>query len=295
MYGQLEMSLVDMPYEVDGLMIWTLRLWPVMKNKFITYLIVCGLGALSILVYVFGRERFLPPAWFFMDYEKSLENDKNSAILEPGTTASTSPNVVEDIYPIHRNITATIFWVGEPEGGGSSEDNAFSAWDDAWLEHYGGYDDPFSRNGYFPSGFVPKENPFYLDLPYNDFDDDGKRKANAYELIPWANERDWGPRESMLKNRWVKLMRNGVTCYGQIEDAGPYEYDDHAYVFGTDRPKSTRANNAGMDVSPALRDCLKFEGLNNDDNHVDWQFVGEEDVPIGPWKEIVTTSQIYWR
>lgn len=198
-------------------------------------------------------------------------------------------------YPIHRNITATIFWIGEPQGGGSSENNALSAWDDAWQEHYGGVDDPFNRNGYHPASFIPKENPFYLDLPYNDFDNDGKRKTNASELIPWANEKEWGRDESMLKNRWVKLTHKGNVCYGQIQDAGPYEYDDHAYVFGNSRPKTTLGNNAGMDVSPALRDCLAFEGLNNADNKVDWQFVDNEDVPVGPWKDIVTTSGTYWR
>jgi hypothetical protein len=49
-----------------------------------------------------------------------------------------------------------------------------------------------------------------------------------------------------------------------------------------------------MDVSPAIRDCLKFNGLNNDSNKVDWQFVDAKDVPVGPWKNIITTSQIDW-
>ncbi|MBL8158037.1 hypothetical protein JNK62_00675 [bacterium] len=204
---------------------------------------------------------------------------------------------ISSAYPLHRGIVATVFWVGEPEGGGSSEDNALSAWDDDWQRNYGGFDDPQKRNGYHPIGFTPKENPFYLDLPYNDFDDEGRRKTNAYRVIPWANEKQWGPRESMMKNRWVKLIRNGITCYGQIQDAGPYEYDDHAYVFGdgSTKPKSTLANNAGLDVSPALRDCLKFNHWNNADNKVDWQFVDAADVPAGPWNEIVTTSQIHWR
>lgn len=208
-----------------------------------------------------------------------------------GPASSGSPTTS---YPIHTNITAAVFWVGEPEGNGSSEDNALSAWDDAWQAHYGGYDDPQNRNGYYPAGFTPKQNPFYLDLPYNDFNDNGNRKTNAAQVVPWASEKTWSSSESMMKNRWVKLTRNGVTCYGQIEDAGPYEYDDHAYVFGTSLPMSKEANNAGMDVSPALRDCLKFNGWNNVDNKVDWQFVNAADVPAGPWKEIVTTSQIYW-
>ncbi|MBI2760143.1 MAG: hypothetical protein HYX51_01790 [Chloroflexi bacterium] len=187
--------------------------------------------------------------------------------------------------------------MGEPVGNGSSEDNAFSAWDDAWQQHYGGFDDPFNRNGYWPVGFTPKENPFYFDLPYNDFNNNGARRANAASVVPWAKEKtSWGPRESMLKNRWAKFTRNGRTCYAQWEDSGPYVYDDATYVFGSNdaRPRSQEANNAGADVSPAVRDCLGFNGLNNADNKVDWQFVDGGDVPAGPWKQIVTTSQVYW-
>ena len=214
--------------------------------------------------------------------------------LSPPSTPTFSPQPSQ--YPLHTNITAAVFWVGEPQGNGSSEDNALSAWDDDWQVHYGGYDDYQNRNGYYPTGFTPKENPFYLDLPYNDFNDNGNPKSNRLTVVPWANEKNWSSEESMMKNRWVKITRNDIICYGQIEDAGPYQYDDYNYVFGTNdaRPKSTISNNAGMDVSPALRDCLHFVGLNNVDNKVDWQFVNFSDVPSGPWKEIVTTSQINW-
>ena len=235
-------------------------------------------------------------AWFYR--MRSVVVFSPPPIPPESTLASSTPSLVTDTsktgYLIHRNITATVFWVGEPQGRGSSEDNALSAWDDDWQVHFGGFDDPFNRNGYYPVGFTPKENPFYLDLPYNDFDDAGKRKANAFEVVPWAKEKTWGPQESMLKNRWVKLTRNGAVCYGQIEDSGPYEYDDHAYVFGTAKPKNSLANSAGLDVSPALRDCLKFEGENNDDNKVDWQWVEAKDVPAGAWKQVVTTSEINW-
>jgi hypothetical protein len=198
-------------------------------------------------------------------------------------------------YPLHKNVTATVFWVGEPVGNGSSEDNALSAWDDDWQKNFGGFDDPVNRNGYFPKDFTPKENPFYLDVPYNDFTDDGERKANAYEVVPWASEKKWAENESMMKNRWVKLMRGSKVCYGQIEDSGPYEYDDYNYVFGDSQPKSFLANQAGLDVSPALRDCLQFEGLNNDLNRVDWQFVEFDEVPKGPWTLVITESQINWK
>ena len=214
----------------------------------------------------------------------------------PTPTPTPNPSPQSSQYPLHTNITAAVFWVGEPVGNGSSEDNALSAWDDTWQASYGGYDDYQNRNGYYPTGFTPKENPFYLDLPYNDFNDNGNPKSNRLTVVPWANEKIWDSEESMMKNRWVKITRNSITCYGQIEDAGPYQYDDYNYVFSTTdaRPKSTISNNAGMDVSPALRDCLHFVGQNNVDNKVDWQFINFINVPDGPWKMIVTTSQINW-
>ncbi|TAL07783.1 MAG: hypothetical protein EPO02_14035, partial [Nitrospirae bacterium] len=200
------------------------------------------------------------------------------------------------LYPLHKQITATVFWVGEPIGNGSSEDNSESVYDPKWLEHYGGIDDPYQRKGYFPVSFIPKQNPFYLDVPYNDFyscyltehcnpNQEGKRKPDSYLHVYWAHEKRWVDGESMMKNRWVKLIHRNKVCYGQNEDAGPYQYNDYEYVFGTALPKNKLANNAGMDVSPALRDCLGFSGLNNDENSVDWQWIDERNVPEGPWRE----------
>jgi hypothetical protein len=212
-------------------------------------------------------------------------------------------------YPIHTRVTATVFWVGEPPVKGSSETNMISAWDDSWLLHYGGVDDPSPRRraaeGYFPARFTPKENPFYFDLPYDDFDDNGDPRPARLHVVPWARQ-DAGQLASfekrqrpfsVLKNRWVKLMRNGRVCYAQWEDSGPNVYDDAAYVFGAKdpRPRSRFAQNAGMDVSPAVRDCLAFNGLNNADNKLAWQFVDAAHVPPGPWRKIVTTRQVFWR
>ncbi len=194
-------------------------------------------------------------------------------------------------YPIHKNITVTIFWIGEEA---TSENgyiaNTDSAWDDMWMEHYGGTDDPNNRNGYFPEGFIPHENPFYFALPYNDFKN-GKRKPDAYNTVYWSREKVWGPYESMCKNRWIRIVKKGKVVYAQWEDVGPFGEDDKEYVFGNALPKNPINNHAGLDVSPAVRDFL---GLLDIDK-VDWQFVDESDVPFGPWKEIVTTSQIYWK
>jgi hypothetical protein len=211
-------------------------------------------------------------------------------------------------YPLHTNITATVFWIGEPKGNGSSENNAVSAWDDDWLKHYGGFDDyrrvRIASRNYFPP-FTPRENPFYFDLPYNDFRSDGRPRKDRASVVPWASDlqrelaasKRRGRPFSLLKNRWIKLMRGGKVCYAQWEDSGPYVYDDAAYVFGSDdrRPQNRRANKAGIDVSPAVRDCLGFKGLNNDQNKVDWQFVDRAAVPNGPWQRVVTMRQIAWR
>jgi hypothetical protein len=222
-------------------------------------------------------------------------NASESARHEPNRRIEGRP------YPWHTRITATVFWIGEPQGNGSSEDNAVSAYDDRWLAHYGGYDDPWYRrspdNNYFPRGFRPKENPFYLDLPFDDLNLADNR-ARRMKVVPWARGRvDPGGSFSFMKNRWVEIRRGKRVCFGQVEDAGPYAYRDARYVFGEDdaRPINRRANNAGMDVSPALRDCLGFVGLNNADNRVDWRFVDWVDVPDGPWRKVVTRSPVYQR
>jgi hypothetical protein len=123
-------------------------------------------------------------------------------------------------YPLRQNITVTIFWVGEE---GNEENNYIpnlqSVWDDKWLEHYGGVDDPNNRNGYFPTNFTPLENPFYYALPYNDFDENGERKAEVDQVIYWSEEQGWGELESMCKNRWIKIIKGNKSVYAQWEDA----------------------------------------------------------------------------
>ena len=193
-------------------------------------------------------------------------------------------------YPLHTNITTTVFWVGEE----SSIENKFiankaSAWDDNWMCDYGGVDDPDSRNGYFPSSFTPLENPFYFALPYDDLDENGSRKNEATHIIPWSTGEN-NNSVSILKNRWIKIIKDGKTAYAQWEDVGPIYDNDSHYVFGYAKPSSTFNNNAGLDVSPAVRDYL---GLNGEEM-TSWQFVDAKNVPDGPWKQIITTSQPNW-
>ena len=204
-------------------------------------------------------------------------------VFSAGTTSTA--------YPIHTNVTTTYFWVGEE----ASADNGYisnspSAWDEAWQQHYGGVDDPNQRNGYYPAKFIPKENPFYFALPYNDFNANGNRRTNVNRIYWWGTKK-WGPLESCCKNRWIRIAKGNKVAYAQWEDVGPYGENDVGYVFGTSKPRSKANCNSGLDVSPAVRDYL---GLSDIDR-VSWQFVDASAVPAGPWTKIITTSQIYWR
>lgn len=213
-------------------------------------------------------------------------------------------------YPWHTDVVATTFWVGEVFDPNTSDGTQrISTYDSDWLGSYGGCDgivvgddcrtEPRTPgSGYFPTAMTPRENPFYLDLPFDDVNDD-TAFATRGEVIPWASEPAYAAvvderSASLMKNRWVVLRKDGCICYGQIEDAGPGEYHDAAYVFGSDdqRPANARYNGAGLDVSPALNGCLGFSDLNGQDDRVDWSFVDEENVPSGPWTTIVTDSPV---
>ncbi len=191
----------------------------------------------------------------------------------------------------HSNITSTVFWVGEEassENGNIS--NVQSAWDENWLENYGGVDDPNDRDGYFPKKFWPKENPFYVALPFNDLNEYGIRKKRAI-FIPWFSKyKNLSVYESILKDRWVKIIKNDKVAYAQWEDVGPFGEDDYQYVFGTSLPENEANNQAGIDVSPAVRDFLALKDIDK----VDWEFVEFEDVPPGPWLAVITNRYWHW-
>ena len=213
-------------------------------------------------------------------------------------------------YPWHTGIVATTFWVGEVfDAGASDGSQVLSTYDARWQENYGGCDgirsgercetEPRTAAGdFFPTAMTPKHNPFYLDLPFDDLNDPGAFARRA-EVVPWADRPGFRGRAadegfSYLKNRWVQLRKDGRTCYGQVQDAGPAQYDDAEYVFGADdrRPVSREFNGAGLDVSPALNGCLGFAELDGQSDVLDWRFADDEDVPGGPWKRIVTTQEV---
>ena len=217
---------------------------------------------------------------------------------------------IEREYPWHTGIIATTFWVGEVMDPSTSDGSqVFSTYDKDWMANYGGCDGriddgvcrPDARrpdNGFFPTAMVPLQNPFYLDLPFDDLNNEAAF-AIRDQVIPWANDPGYRGRAedrdfSYMKNRWVELRKNDRTCFGQIQDAGPAVYDDSGYVFGADdqRPSNTRFNGAGLDVSPALNACLGFVAVDGAEDRVDWRFVESAQVPAGPWTRIITTQPV---
>jgi hypothetical protein len=206
-------------------------------------------------------------------------------------------------YPTHFEVPATIFWVGEPataQNGCTA--NLASAFDHDWKGAYGGCDaahprfveaDGLNR----PQAFVPKENPYYVALPY------GSNESAPWRAeVPWLADRpDAKSVRAALKNRWVAVRRDAKVCYAQWEDVGPFCVDDADYVFGGAPPRNdgvscdtgTPGNGtaSGIDLSPATAACLgaTFElGLFL----VDWWFVDDAFVPEGPWRRVVTRSEV---
>lgn len=187
-------------------------------------------------------------------------------------------------YPWKRNIVTTTFWIGEKPTKNNPTPNHISSWDMNWRESYGGTDHPESgkRVNFQPASFVPRQNPFYCALPYNDCQRDGY-KPEAAQVIPWFHEGPLpGSKHSVLKGRWVAIRFGRKIAYAQWEDAGPFRTDHWQYVFGHERPKANLNQGAGLDVSPAIRDFL---GMKSTD-YTDWKFVPVSEVPPGPWSEL---------
>ncbi len=236
------------------------------------------------------EERPIAPIQALKHTEKVMEliqkdvKERNKIILELSDTNAPPKQTIPPSTQsdnVWKKATTTVFWVGEDAGSDNGQiHNRSSAWDVDWETSFGGYDDPECRNGFFPCGFVPKENPFYVALPYNDLRLDGVHKVDPRLAS--------GPRvryESDLKNRWVEVRSGGISCFGQWQDVGPFGEDDIEYVFGVEqKPLNTRGEMAGLDVSPAMRDCLKEDGLFV----AEWRLVKESEVPTGAWRKITT-------
>jgi len=183
-------------------------------------------------------------------------------------------------FPWKNDIVTTVFWIGEQPTANNPVPNRSSSWDKDWTRSYGGFDNPdrAQRHDYIPVKFVPRQNPFYCALPYNDKATTGHR-PEAPNVVPWFKAAYQGPAVSTCKGRWVAIRKGNRVAYAQWEDAGPFRTDHWQYVFGNDRPKPNLNKGAGLDVSPAVRDFLAL----SDTDITDWRFVDFEEVPRGPW------------
>ncbi len=192
------------------------------------------------------------------------------------------------LYPWKTRVTCTIFWIGELPSDRNPTPNCKSSWDQQWTASFGGYDDPEPSNrianhttgDFRPKNFIPKLNPFYIALPYNDVSG-GVHKPEASRVIPWFARMNPERGETVCKDRWVQIYNGSRSCYAQWEDCGPWVTDDWEFVFGTKPPKTTQNGSAGIDLSPSIRDYL---GLASGQK-VHWRFVEAGQVPYGPWKK----------
>ena len=221
-------------------------------------------------------------------YKSNEEFAKYAMKLREAAISSIEPRVVVPTqapnYSWKTGIVTTVFWVGESASTNNPVHNRSSSWDADWASSFGGFDnpDPAARHPkeFRPLAFVPRQNPFYVALPYNDVTR-GTTKPESREKIPWFKNAFVREGQSVCRDRWV-AVRNPTTgriAYAQWSDCGPFRTDHIDYVFGPERPKPNLNRGAGLDISPSVRDFL---GLSSTDV-TDWRFVEARDVPPGPW------------
>jgi hypothetical protein len=212
-------------------------------------------------------------------YLSSQGQAQNSSENSKQDTAYKTRSSIQ-MYKFKKTVT-TIFWVGE----NATNDNGFisnrgSYWDSNWMKHYGGVDSPSNRKGYMPAAFTPRQNPFYVALPFAEADENGNLKEIARKIPGYGTKNG-----ALTRNRWVEIRYKGKSCYAQWQDVGPFGEDDFDWVFGTaSKPKNMQGLKAGLDISPA---AAQYIGMKDNDK-TEWRFVEEADVPDGPWKVIVT-------
>jgi len=224
------------------------------------------------------------------DFAKYAMKLREQALLkvEPQVFVPTTSRTSMTRFPWKTNIVTTVFWIGEQPTANNPVPNTKSSWDANWRDNFGGYDnpDPSARRNYIPVSFVPRQNPFYVALPYNDVSH-GRFKPEARLVIPWFKQAFTEEGQSVCRGRWLAIRKGNKTCYAQWEDCGPFRTDHFQYVFQNERPKANLNRGAGLDVSPAVRDYL---GLGPTDV-TEWQFIEVRDVPPGPWRNYGDNNQ----
>jgi hypothetical protein len=244
--------------------------------------ITLRLAGLTVAMLTRGSLSAETPAPSDADFATKARSLRESALrtLDPLVNVPTVAGAEERThYPWKTNIVTTLFWIGSAKG--AKKANAASCWDPAWEKHFGGYDNPAParRHAFIPVGFVPRLNPFYVALPYNDVAH-GAIKPEAKVVIPWFKEDFVQDGQSVCRNRWVKIRNaGGKVCYAQWSDCGPFRVDHWQYVFGNEKPKPNANGGAGLNVSPAIRDFLELAATDV----TDWKFVDLKEVPPGPW------------
>jgi hypothetical protein len=232
-------------------------------------------------VFLGGLAAPSPAAYVTPKSQVALAQAKQPAPRVKPQAPFVAPDKTPDTFPWKRRIVTTVFWIGEQPAANNPVPNDKSSWDVRWVQNYGGYDnpDPSGRRGYIPAAFVPRQNPFYVALPYNDVSG-GRTKPEAAKVIPWFKDSFVRPGASVCKSRWIAIHHRGRIAYAQWEDVGPFRTDHWEYVFGDERPAPNRNGGAGLDVSPAVRDYLGMKGKDV----ADWKFVDVAQVPPGPWR-----------
>jgi hypothetical protein len=111
-------------------------------------------------------------------------------------------------FPWKTNIVTTVFWVGEQAGANNPVSNYRSSWDANWTGNYGGLDNPDSstRRNCIPVAFIPRQNPFYCALPYNDVML-GQFKPEAPLVIPWFKQ--------AYRGTWSISVQGSLGCYSK--------------------------------------------------------------------------------
>lgn len=245
--------------------------------------IALPIAAAAVTLLLHGTLRAQAPAQSkndFIGYAKQLRADALHQIDPPGAAPTYKfAHGNGGAYSWKTGIVTTVFWIGKAGKGQGTE--GASAWDPKWQADYGGFDDPAPamRHNFIPANFTPRQNPFYIALPYNDVAK-GLTKPEAKAVIPWFQQAFVEEGKSVLRDRWVSIRNSaGKLCYAQWADCGPYGADHWQYVFGNEKPHPNANGGAGLNISPAVRDYLQLSSTDV----TDWKFVEVATVPPGPW------------
>jgi hypothetical protein len=256
-----------------------------MKPGTLTHTIAVLLSSVSAL-FTHSAAAAVPNSQFKLSKKSSNPRDDSLLKVDPYASSPKAdpPSLAKpgERFAWKNQIVTTVFWIGEKPTANNPVPNRSSSWEKNWTQSYGGYDDPnpARRNDFAPAKFTPRQNPFYVALPYNDKSINGHR-PEAPRVVPWFKEAYQSPAISTCKGRWLAIRKGNKTVYAQWEDAGPFRTDHWQYVFGNERPKPNLNRGAGLDVSPAVRDYLGMQ----DTDVTDWKFVDFSEVPRGPWSK----------